>query len=276
MFLSELPQATTLLNRLHAFFGVGALIGPLLAAWTLRYFDWTVVWVMLSIAWVPLVIGFLVAYPVRPPATASDPAEPPRRGMFGSAVRDPAVVLAAGFLAVYVGLELSVGNWGFSYLVSDRSQGDLLAGYIVSGYWFGLTLGRFVISPVATRRGLSAARMTELCLFGVVAGALLIWVAPPVLAAGIGFVLLGFFLGPIFPTAIAVVPSLTEARLVPTAIGLINGVSVVGGAVFPWLAGAISEGIGVWTLIPYTLVLALLQLAMWSRLTRRMNPRLLV
>ncbi len=276
VFLSELPEATTLLNRLHAFFGVGALIGPLMATWTLRYFAWTAVWLILSIAWVALVIGFLLVYPVRPAVPASDPSEPPRRGMFGSAVRDPAVVLAAGFLAVYVGLELSVGNWGFSYLVSDRSQGDLLAGYIVGGYWFGLTLGRFVISPFATRRGLTAARMTELCLLGVIAGALFIWVAPLVVAAGVGFVLLGFFLGPIFPTAIAVVPSLTEARLVPTAIGLINGVSVVGGAVFPWLAGAISEGVGVWTLLPYALVLALLQLAMWSRLTRRMSPQLSV
>ena len=67
------------------------------------------------------------------------------------------------------------------------------------------------------------------------------------------------------------VPSLTEARLVPTAIGLINGVSVVGGAAIPWLAGAIGEGMGTWTLLPYTLVLALVQLAMWSRLTRRMS-----
>lgn len=271
VFLSDLPEATTLINRLHAFFGVGALIGPLLATWTLRYFDWTAVWLILALSWVPLLVGFLLAYPAHAPALVPPGTSPPSRGLFASAVREPAILLAAGFLAVYVGLELSVGNWGFSYLVSDRSQGDLVAGYILSGYWLGLTLGRFLISPVARRQGLTPARMTELCLIGVAAGSLLVWVAPLVAGAGLGFLLLGFFLGPIFPTAIAVVPSLTEARLVPTAIGLINGVSVVGGAAIPWLAGAIGEGMGTWTLLPYTLVLALVQLAMWSRLTRRMS-----
>jgi hypothetical protein len=62
------------------------------------------------------------------------------------------------------------------------------------------------------------------------------------------------------------------ARLVPTAIGLINGVSVIGGAVFPWLAGAIAQGIGAWTLPPFAVALALLQLVIWWLVTTRMTP----
>ncbi|HEY9521791.1 MAG TPA: MFS transporter, partial [Thermopolyspora sp.] len=193
-------------------------------------------------------------------------------GLLATASREPAILLGAVFLAVYVGLEISVGNWGFTFLVDGYGQRDLLAGYIVSGYWLGLTLGRFLISPVSARIGLTATGMIFVCLGGVTASAMLTWIAPGATTAGVSLVLLGFFLGPIFPTTMAVTPRMTETRLVPTAIGLLNGVGVVGGAVFPWLAGAIAEGAGVWTLPPFAVTLALLQLAIWWLMIGRMTP----
>jgi fucose permease len=60
VYLAALPDATRLLNRLHAFFGVGALLGPALAAWITGFASWTVVWLVLALACVPLVAGFLV------------------------------------------------------------------------------------------------------------------------------------------------------------------------------------------------------------------------
>src|ERR1700683_4213742 len=63
VYLARLPEATTLLNRLHAFFGVGALLGPPLAAWVVGFSSWTVVWLVLAVACVPLAVGFLTAYP---------------------------------------------------------------------------------------------------------------------------------------------------------------------------------------------------------------------
>jgi fucose permease len=191
-----------------------------------------------------------------------------------STVRVPAVILSAVFLAVYVGLEISVGNWGFSFMVEERGQRSLLAGYTVSGFWLGLTMGRFLISPIATRIGLTATGMTSACLAGVAAGAALVWLTPWAVVASLGLVLLGFCLGPIFPTAMAVAPRLTAPRLVPTAIGVMNGLSVVGGSALPWLAGAIAQSAGLWTLPPYIVVLALVQLAIWRLVVDRMTPAL--
>jgi fucose permease len=267
-YLAKLPGATTLLNRLHAFFGVGALIGPLLATWMLTFTSWNVVWLVLAATFVPVAVGFALAYPPEPPPRAG---EEHHRGPLGTAVRSPAVVLACVFLAVYVGLETVVGNWGFTFLVTEHAQPDEMAGPMVSGYWLGLTAGRFLISPVAARLGWSTVTMAYVCLGAIVASVGLIWAAPAGLVAGAGLALLGFFLGPVFPTAMAVVPNLTEARLVPTAIGLMNGVSVLGGAVFPWLAGAVAEGVGVWTLMPFSLALALVQLTLWRLIVARMR-----
>ncbi|GGO12892.1 MFS transporter [Microbispora rosea subsp. aerata] len=274
-YLADLPGATTLLNRLHAFFGVGALLGPLLATGILSVLPWTAVWLVLALLALPLLIGFRLTLPAReapPPTPAGEHADAPAGGLLATASRQPAVVLGAIFLAVYVGLEISVGNWGFSFLVDEHGQSDLLAGYTVSGYWLGLTLGRFLISPIATRLGMTATGMTFLCLAGVTLSTALAWLVPGAAMASVSFVLLGFWLGPVFPTTMAVAPRLTVPRLVPTAIGLINGVSVVGGAVFPWLAGAIAQGVGSWTLPPFALALALLQLVVWWLLTTRMTP----
>ncbi|MBO4273400.1 MFS transporter [Microbispora triticiradicis] len=272
-YLTERPGATTLLNRLHAFFGVGALLGPLLATWILSFLPWTAVWLVLALVSLPLLAGFWLTLPAReipPPAADGEPAERP--GLLTAVSRQPAVLLGAVFLAVYVGLEISVGNWGFSFLVEEHGQGDLIAGYTVSGYWLGLALGRFLISPAATRLGMTATGMTFVCLAGITVSALLAWVAPGAAVASVSFVLLGFWLGPVFPTTMAVAPRLTAPRLVPTAIGLLNGVSVVGGAVFPWLAGAIAQGVGVWTLPPFAVILALALLLVWWLVASRMTP----
>jgi fucose permease len=172
-----------------------------------------------------------------------------------------------------VGLEIGVGNWAYSLLTEEHGQGPLLAGWSVSGYWLGLTLGRFVISPVAARAGLTAAGTSFACLVGVTGTALLGWVAPTGAVATVALVLMGCFLGPLFPTAIAVVPDLAEPRLVATAIGVINGLSVLGGALFPWLAGALAQGVGVWTLLPFATVLAVTQLVLWRQVTTRMSIR---
>jgi fucose permease len=280
VYLAALPGATTLLNRLHAFFGVGALIGPVLAAWLTGFAPWTVVWLVMAVACVPLVAGFLVAYPRREPAgppAGTQPMSVPAAGgsLLRAALREPSVVFGAAMLAVYVGLELSVGNWGFSYLTQARSLPGSLAGYAVSGYWLGLTLGRFLISPIATRIGATETAMMYACLAGVTAAAALAWLSPAAVLASVALVLLGFFLGPVFPTTMAVAPQLAGDRLRPTAIGVMNAASVVGGSALPWLAGAITQSTGIWLLLPFTLTLSLLQFAVWRPLAgqiRRTRP----
>jgi fucose permease len=278
-YLAALPNATARLNRLHAFFGVGALIGPVLAARIVAVAPWTVVWLVMALACVPLVAGFLVAYPGRsdpatpatPAGPAADPAGPAARGLLRAAMREPGVLLGAAMLSVYVGLEIGVGNWVFSYLVQAHLLSESLAGYAVSGYWLGLTLGRFVISPVAAKAGVSTGAMIYGCLAGVIAAAGLAWLSPTAAVTAVALVLLGFFLGPIFPTTMSIAPRLAQPRLVPTAIGVMNAASLIGGSALPWVAGAIAQSTGIWTILPYALTLGLLQFAVWWPLARRIR-----
>ena len=85
VYLSGLPSATVLLNRLHAFF------------------------------------GFAVVLPRhREPAARAVMRSSPRDGLRAQVLRRPAVMLAAAFLALSVGLEVNLGNWAFTDLVQDQ------------------------------------------------------------------------------------------------------------------------------------------------------------
>lgn len=289
VYIAGLPGATTLLNRLHAFFGVGALIGPPLATWILGFASWTVVWLVVAAAGVPLVAGFLLAYPGRegsatdapgapvvravPDGPGPSPAPAPaRRGMLHTALRDRGVQLGTAMLFVYVGVELGVGNWGFSYLVQARGLHASIAGYTISGFWLGLTLGRFLISPIAARAGATTAAMIYACLAGTTAAIAAAWLSPAAVAC-VAFGLLGFFLGPVFPTTMAIVPRLTLPRLVPTAIGVMNAGAVIGGSALPWLAGTIAQDAGMQALLPFVLALSLAQFAVWRPIAARLGRR---
>lgn len=312
-YLAELPRGASRLNLLHAFFGVGALIGPIAASWLIARTEWTVIWLLLALLSVPIAVAYAFTAPGRTAVPPDEVVEPvplgaptalaeeavltgaaaaspgpgaetavaaevgpaagrsPERGLLAAALRDRGVMLAAVFLTVYVGVEMSVGTWGVNYLTDHRELAVGLAGASLSGYWLGLTVGRFVISPASEALGWSLGRMTTICLAGVAACGLLVAVAPGDPVAVAGLALLGFFLAPLFPTAIAVVPRLTEQRLVPTAVGLLNAVSVVGGSALPWLAGALGDGVGIWTLLPYVTALALVQLVIWRLVVARMR-----
>ncbi|MBO0794703.1 MAG: hypothetical protein J2P36_27640, partial [Ktedonobacteraceae bacterium] len=131
------------------------------------------------------------------------------------------------------------------------------------GYWLGLTLGRFVLNHVASWLRLGKRGLVYLCCVGALAGLGLVWLIPNGLVAAVGFCLIGLCLGPIYPTTIALLPELVPSRVLSSAMGLIIGVSIIGVALFPWLAGVLAQGLGTWTLLPNMLGLSVIMLGIW-------------
>lgn len=262
-YIAGLPHSTATLNYLHAFYGLGALIGPVIASavlalslgWNTIYFMWIGVGLVLLVG-----IGFI--YEKRP---EPDKAESSATGnVLATALKIRAVWLAAFFLLFYVGAEVSLGNWSYSFLTEERHQPTLLSGWTVSGYWLGLMLGRLTLARIAERIG--SKRLVQGCLAGVMVGVLLIWLVPVGIVSAFGLLLTGFSLGPIFPSTIALMPSLVSARLLPSAIGFLASLGAMGAALFPWLAGNLAQGLGLWSLLPFVVVLAVADLGFWLAL----------
>jgi fucose permease len=265
-YIAVLPDNATLLNYLHAFYGVGALLGPLVASSLLAL---RLGWQSIYIVWFCLALGLLLSFgfAFKIPRSGKQASSQQQGNVLLETLHRRAVWIAALFLLFYVGTEVSLGSWSYSFLTVARSEPDLVSALAVSGYWCGLTLGRFVLANLASRLGVR--RLITLCLSGVIPGLLMAWFLPGLWGAVLGLSLTGFCLGPLFPTVIALMPQLVSARLVPGAIGFLASLGSVGGALFPWLAGTFSQHLGFWFLLPYTLVLTLAMFGFWFVLSRQ-------
>ncbi len=264
-YVVALPRHTSLLNTLHGFYGAGALVGPVVAAALLaQQWGWNSVYLTWCLLSLPLLIGFAVVFSPKLPRSSSREVEETRPGnVLIAASRLPIVWWASLFLLLYVGIEVSLGSWGYSYLVEGQHRQAFISSLIVSGFWFGLTLGRFTLTNIAERLGLGNVSLIYACMAGILVGVLIIWLLPFEFFAAIGFCFIGFSLGPIYPTMVALVPDLVPSRLVPSAIGLLVSLSILGIALFPWLAGILAQNTGISSLLPYTMMLTALMLLSW-------------
>lgn len=270
IFISMLRGRPSLLTSLHAFYGVGLIIGPLMATGMLSLlWGWNSIYVALALLNLLQLGGILLLLGGRAGEKGlSQEAAPARRTSFREVLALPLVWLAALFLLVYTGVEVCASNWGFIYLVEQQGLGTLGAGLVIGGFGIGLTLGRFLIQPLAERCGIGVAALMFALIAGALLSVLMPWLMPSHLLAGMGFCLLGLSLAPIYPLTVALIPRLVPERLVPGAIGVLISVSITGLSVLPWLAGVLAQVEGMWTLMPYMFVLLLVLLALWLYLAR--------
>jgi fucose permease len=229
------------LGFLHAAWGLGAALGPLLVtAVVAGGRSW-------RLAFVPVIVvqlGLLVAYVV---VRRSWAPVPRHRDEPDDAERldRVAVALALGMFFLYVGVEAGTGQWGFTLLTEGRAMAERTAGRWMSSYWLGLTAGRLVLGFGGHRR--SPDVLLTASVVGSATAVLFLAVDP----AGVGYLalpLLGFALAPVFPVLMAVTPERLGVHRAARVIGLQIAASSVGGVVLPSLMGLGAQAWGIETI----------------------------
>jgi MFS transporter, FHS family, L-fucose permease len=149
-------------------------------------------------------------------------------------------VLGALGIFLYVGVEVGLASIAVNYFKNQGMSSARTASFLVSLYWFGALVGRLLGSWVLTR--IQSGRL--LGIFGIAAATLL---SASMFASGQvaiwTLVLCGFFNSIMFPNIFA----LGIAGLGPMTSkgsGLIM-TACVGGAVIPFLLGALADKIGI-------------------------------
>jgi fucose permease len=125
----------------------------------------------------------------------------------------------------------------------------------------GLTVGRVILGFVTGRVGEKLAITAYLVL--AMALELLYWLVADFAASLVFVILLGFFLGPLFPAAIVATTKLVPSDFHVSAIGFAAAFGGGGAALLPFAVGAIAEKKGVQVLQPIVLVLLVVLLAIW-------------
>ncbi|MEM6400289.1 MAG: MFS transporter, partial [Cyanobacteria bacterium P01_D01_bin.116] len=146
-YIANRQSQADLMGLLHGFYGIGALLGPAVATTSLALgLFWQSVYLVFALVVGLFAIAMLwvVISDYKPLTKRIKKSDKTASANLGQALKTPTVLLSGLLLSVYVGTEASVGNWAYSVQHISRNTPTLIAGYSVSVYWLGLTLGRFI------------------------------------------------------------------------------------------------------------------------------------
>ena len=199
----EGANASGVLNRLNAFFGVGALIGPLIAAAGYAVFgDARMALLMAAVLAMPLVIGALVFTPLFRQMPKVVTAQIDQHATTKAVLRSPLMWAMIAVMGLYVGVEVAFGGWATEFTRRMAGLNAASAAASVSVFWAGLALSRYFTDKFVRR-----IRPVDFMLFIVAVSivgmiAMLLSGYVPLLAYA-GAFLVGIGFGPVFPTVIA-------------------------------------------------------------------------
>ena len=259
------------INWMHASYGAGATVGPLLATLMLtNALTWHWVYGILGGAQAVLAVVFSMtstAWAAPRPAVASAP-RPARPALRPGSRPRPSLAAwgALTFVAVENGIESGAGIWGYVFLTQGRGLTDAAAGAALSAYWAMMFLGRIVFGAVAGRVGPS--RLLGAAVAVVSVGCALMTLPGPGLLAVAGLMVLGLAAAPIFPLFTLTTAERVGADGATRMVSLQVAASAAGSAALP---AGIGLAIGAFTataLGPWLLLPSLSMYALYRLLTR--------
>lgn len=247
-------------NWLHAFYGLGATLGPLLMTAVLisgQSWRWGYALVGIALSGMAICFGWTRRRWENGTSatTASQPDAPRRTASARATLKRPLVWLSMGLFLIYTGLEVAAGQWAYSLFTEGRGVDPGIAGVWVSIYWGSLTLGRVVFGVAADR--FAPGAILRVSMVTILLGSLLLWLNITPLLSFLGLALMGFMLAPIFPLLIAQTPARLGAAYATHAIGFQVAAANIGSSLGPGLAGILARAMGLEIIGPFLLVMAL-------------------
>lgn len=137
------------------------------------------------------------------------------------------------------GLEFTTGVWGASFLAAQKSFSVSKAALMITFYYVGITLGRFIAGILANF--LETKKIVYLGE-GLLLAAIFCLIFPfPTWVSGLGLFLIGLGNGPLFPNFIHLTPQIFPVEYAQAIIGSEMAASYVGVMALPQILGFIAQ-----------------------------------
>ncbi|KAK1225385.1 hypothetical protein PQX77_011675 [Marasmius sp. AFHP31] len=166
---------------------------------------------------------------------------------FRHILMDPRVHLLAFFILVYVGVEVTIGGWIVTYVIRLRDGGSN-SGYISSGFFAGLALGRVALLWANVLMGERLATFVYSAL--AIGLELIVWLVPSLIGGGVSIAIVGLLLGPLYPIGLNHARRILPRWMLTGSIGWICGFGQTGAAIVPFATGALAGKFGIGSLQP--------------------------
>lgn len=151
-------------------------------------------------------------------------------------------------------------------MLRSRSATPYLAGLSSSGFWAGMAVGRLVLGPLTDKFGVRKA--TALYFMIAILVETLFAAIPSASVSVMLMVVLGFLMGPLFPSGVIVLTQLLPKELHVAAVSFVASLGQVGGALLPFGIGAVVEGLGIGVFRFAILVQSILAMLLWIVFSR--------
>lgn len=240
---------------LHASFGIGITLGPLIMTAGLNYFySWRWGYVVVGTGQILLALFFGFTHSVWKNNSGGQTNKNilhDVRISYIETLKEYKVWLSILIFFIYAGIEASLGTWAYTILTESRGVDTALAGIFVGSYWASFTIGRILAGFFTKQIGMSS--LIQLSLVIAFAGSVLLILNPFPLSSLFGVAIIGFAIAPIFPGLVSLTADRVTTRYAANTIGMQISAAGVGLAVMPTLNGIVAQRTSL-EIIPYMIL----------------------
>lgn len=240
---------------LHASFGIGITLGPLIMTAGLNYFySWRWGYIIVGSAQLLLALFFALTHSVWKEKNESAKQSKILHDVqisYLETLKHYKVWLSIMVFFIYAGIEASLGTWAYTILTESRGVDPALAGIFVGSYWASFTLGR-IFAGFFTKH-ITMSSLIELALLFAFIGCILLTINPSPLSSLIGVAIIGFAIAPIFPGLVSLTAERVTTKYAANTIGMQISASGLGLAIMPTLNGIIAQRTSL-EIIPYMIL----------------------
>ncbi|KAF7791641.1 hypothetical protein EIP86_002661 [Pleurotus ostreatoroseus] len=180
-----------------------------------------------------------------------------------------AVHYLACWALIYVGVEVTLGGWIVTF-IEQRRGGGASAGYISSGFFGGLMLGR--VTLLWLNRKIGERRVMYIYAFLAIQLEVTVWVVPSLFENAVAVSVIGLLLGPMYPILMNHSRSILPKWLFTCCAGWIGGVGQAGSAVLPFITGLLASKFGIGSLQPFIVSMMSTMLIIWIFIPKIRRP----
>ena len=258
------------MSWLHACWGVGAAVGPVVMGYFLTNHDsWSSGY--LSIAILQIVLTGILFMSLPKWVKREDVVDAHNDEMLS--LRDVLKIKGVKYVLAtffgYCSLEATAGLWATSYLFEHHSLDAKTAANCAALFYVGITGGRFVSGIIAEKLGDVLLLRGGLAV--MVIGILML--PRHYMSAIVGLVVLGIGCAPIYPTLIHATPSNFGAKYSGSIIGIQMAFAYIGITVMPPIFGFLADNISIALYPVYMFSFVVLMFAMTELLNKFITAR---
>ena len=251
------------MNFLHCFYGLGAVISPYIMALALKTARWNEGYRWTAFLQTGILLVVLCSLPLLHQNEQPDEKQAKAAGAgIKEAIRQRGVITTLLAFFAYCAGEATCFLWTPSYFAGTRSglSEETIAsfGSLIFG---GLMLGRLLAGMAANRFGdrLMIRIGAAVELVGIV---LVMLPTASYQIAAVGFVVIGTGMGPIYPSIQHMAPANFGQRYSAAVIGLQMAAAYTGTTFMPTIFGLLQQQFGIWIMPYYLLVFAVLNIGL--------------